>query len=42
MLDAFAVIFAQIFLDLAIRRHLVDRDADLAVRAGQRAGDQAR
>ena len=42
MLDALAVIDVEIFLDLAgIAGILVDRNPDLAVRAGQRAGEQA-
>ena len=42
VLDAFAAIDVEIFLDLAgIAGVLVDRNADLAVRAGQRAREQA-
>ena len=43
MLDALAAIDVEIFLDLSgIAGILVDRNPDLAVRAGQRAGEQAR
>src|SRR6202000_1628894 len=42
VLDAFAAIDVEIFLDLAgIAGILVDRNPDLAVRAGQRAREQA-
>mmetsp|Transcript_25774 Transcript_25774/g.65581 ORF Transcript_25774/g.65581 Transcript_25774/m.65581 type:complete len:288 (+) Transcript_25774:1802-2665(+) len=43
MLDAFAIVFAQEFLDLALAAlaFLVQRDADLAVRRRQRLGGQA-
>src|SRR5436190_10831609 len=42
MLDAFATIDVEIFLDLAgVTGILVDRNPDLAVRAGQRAREQA-
>ena len=42
MLDAFALVVPQVFFDLALLiRALVDRNADLAVRAGQRLGEQA-
>ena len=43
MLDALAAIGVQIFLDLTgLAGILVDRNPDLAVRAGQRAREQAR
>ena len=43
VLDALAAIDLEIFLDLAgLAGILVDRDPDLAVRAGQRAREQAR
>ena len=41
VLDALAAIFAQVFLDLRlVVLRLVDRDADLAAGAGQRAREQ--
>jgi hypothetical protein len=42
VLDAFAVVRVQVFLDLRLGvRRLVDRDADLAARARQRARREA-
>ena len=42
VLDALALVGVQVFLDLAaVVGGFVDRDADLAVRAGQGAGEQA-
>ena len=43
MLDAFTIEFAQEFLDLALAALalFIERDADLAVRRGQRLGRQA-
>src|SRR5262249_42224161 len=41
VLNALAVILVQVFLDLAlVVRRFVDRNADLAIRTGQRLGEQ--